>query len=78
MVIGTPCNGPKTSPRARARSASAARDRAPFASTVQTAFSAGLCLPIRERYSSTRSAAEKRRERMPRASSAALEKGSMP
>ncbi|CFR84044.1 Uncharacterised protein [Mycobacterium tuberculosis] len=55
-MIGNPCNGPSSSPRARAASDRLATRRAASGSTVTIALSDALYVSIRERYSSTNSA----------------------
>jgi hypothetical protein len=58
MVTPTPCSGPRTSPRASALSASAARRRAPWASSVTTAPSSASSRAIRSSCSASTSAAD--------------------
>ena len=70
-VIGTPCRGPTSSPRARASSARRASASAPSSRHCTTALSAGLTAEILERNACVSSTAETRFDRIAAARSIA-------
>src|SRR5262249_6469848 len=69
--MGTPCSGPRQSPRSASASAASASWRARSAQTVTTAFSAGFTRSTRARHASTSSRDDARRSRSALASATA-------